>query len=176
MSAEENPPTNANNAEPNSANSNPTEGGHADQTPVEATVVNPEEGDQVHSQEVIETQEVTEASLADPISEAEKALLAPAGAAFGSAPPIAANMDNMAANGGAIGALVLGIWVIAGSFITSWSLINGLLGLIMGFWGLTSRKQRIAWIGISLCLIGIFMCLIEVNHLANQYFNAADEL
>ncbi len=169
MSAEENPPTNANNAEPNSANANPTEEGHADQTPVEATVVNPEEGDQVHPQEV------TEASLADPISEAEKALLAPAGAG-GSAPPIAANMDNMAANGGAIGALVLGIWVIAGSFITSWSLINGLLGLIMGFWGLTSRKQRIAWIGIALCLVGIFMCLIEVNHVANQYFNATDEL
>ncbi|MFK7767338.1 MAG: DUF4190 domain-containing protein [Mariniblastus sp.] len=160
MSAEENPPSDANDSA-------------SDHNPVEATLV--DSGGNL--------QDVPEAALADSsfiddpsADEAEKTPIADseAGLAFPQ-PPIENNMENMAANGGAIGALVLGIWVVVGSFITSWSLINGLLGLIMGFWGLTSRKQRMAWIGIALCLVGIFMCLVEVNQFINQYLNAVDE-
>ena len=89
--------------------------------------------------------------------------------------PIASNMENMAANGGAIGALVLGIWCVLGSFITNWSIINGVLGLLMGFWGLASRKRRTAWIGIALCVLGILMSLVQVSELINTYLNAVDE-
>ena len=129
-----------------------------------------------------DTSQIHEAELANPVADGQdnfdtkNALLAtPAGLGFSNAPPIASNMENMAANGGAVGALVLGIWVVLGSFITSWSLINGILGLVMGFWGLTSRKQRMAWVGIALCLVGIFMCLVEVNQVVNEYLNAVDE-
>ena len=90
-------------------------------------------------------------------------------------PSIAGNLENMSANGGAIGSLVLGLWCVAGSFITNWSMINGVIGLLMGFWGLTSRKQRTAWIGIALCFIGIFMSLVQVNELINTYLNTVDE-
>ena len=90
-------------------------------------------------------------------------------------PPIASNFEHMSANGGAVGALVLGVWCVAGSFITNWSMINGFLGLILGLWGLASRKKKTAWIGILLCLIGVFMCLLHVSELVNTYLNADDE-
>lgn len=71
------------------------------------------------------------------------------------APPIPEDMDNVAAVGGAVSSLVLGIWSIVGSFVTSLSVINAVLGLILGAWGLSSNKHRIAGIGICLCLAGI---------------------
>jgi len=91
------------------------------------------------------------------------------------APPMPGNFENVSANGGAVGSFVLGVWCLAGSFITNWSIINGVIGLLMGFWGLTSRKQRTAWIGIALCVIGIFLSLIQVSELIDTYLNAVDE-
>jgi hypothetical protein len=91
------------------------------------------------------------------------------------APLNAGNLENMSANGGAIGSLVLGVWCVIGSFITNWSIINGLLGLLMGLWGLTSRKKRTAWIGIALCVLGILMSLIQVNELIKMYLKVVDE-
>jgi len=90
-------------------------------------------------------------------------------------PALASNFENLAAKGGAVGALVLGIWCLAGSFITNWSIINGLLGLSMGFWGLTSRHKKMAWIGIVLCLAGIMLSLVQVSEFINIYMNARDE-
>ena len=85
------------------------------------------------------------------------------------------NFENLAAKGGAVGALVLGIWCLAGSFITNWSIINGLIGLMMGFWGLTSRNKKMACIGIALCMTGIFLSLVQVSELINVYIDARDE-
>jgi hypothetical protein len=90
-------------------------------------------------------------------------------------PALAHNFENLAAKGGAVGALVLGVWCFAGSFVTNWSIINGLLGLAMGFWGLTSKHKKMAWIGIALCLIGMFLSLVQVSELVNMYLNARDE-
>ena len=84
-------------------------------------------------------------------------------------------MENMSANGGAVGALVLGVWCLAGSLITNWSIINGLIGLLMGLWGLTSRKRKTALIGICLCLVGIFLSLVQANEIINTFLNAVDE-
>jgi len=92
-----------------------------------------------------------------------------------SPPASARNFENLAAKGGAVGALVLGIWCFAGSFITNWSMINGLIGLMMGFWGLTSKNKKMAWIGIALCLAGMFLSLVQVSDLVNTYLNARDE-
>jgi hypothetical protein len=91
------------------------------------------------------------------------------------ATPIAGNLENMAANGGAIGSIVLGVWCVLGSFITNWSIINGVLGLLMGFWGLNSRKQRTAWIGIALCVLGILLALVQVSEMVNVYLNEVEE-
>ena len=89
--------------------------------------------------------------------------------------PLPGNLENLSAIGGAVGSLVLGLWCVAGSFITNWSIINGLIGLVMGFWGLTSRKKRTAWIGIALCIAGIFLSLIEVSELIGEYMSESEE-
>ena len=108
---------------------------------------------------------IVEASFASP-----KAYLKPI-----SPPPIVDNLDNIAANGGAVGAIVLGIWSFLGAFITNWSIINGILGVVLGLWGLTSRRRRMALIGILLCLISIFLSLIQVGELVKIYMNPVDE-
>jgi len=90
-------------------------------------------------------------------------------------PPLASNLQNLSANGGAIGALVLGLWCFAGSFITNWSILNGMLGLLLGAWGLTSRRKKTAWIGIALCTIGILLCLAQFSELINQWWYEVDE-
>ena len=90
-------------------------------------------------------------------------------------PPLATNLQNLSANGGAVGALVLGIWCFMGSFITNWSIINGILGLLLGTWGLTSQRKKTAWIGIALCTIGILLCLAEFSELVNKWMYEVDD-
>jgi hypothetical protein len=87
------------------------------------------------------------------------------------APPIARNMENIAAHGGAVGAVVLGAWSLFGSFITNWSIINGILGILLGLWGLTSGRRRLALIGIVLSAISIFLCLAQVSEIIGDYLN-----
>ena len=113
---------------------------------------------------------IVEASLASPTSYFKQTSIKQT-----SPPPIADNLDNIAANGGAVGALVLGIWSFLGAFITNWSIINGILGIVLGLWGLTSRRRRMALIGILLCLISIFLSLIQVGELVKIYMNPVDE-
>ncbi len=90
-------------------------------------------------------------------------------------PPVAIELEGIAANGGAVGALVLGIWSILGSLLTYWSLINGILGLALGIWGLRSKRPRMAWIGIVLCLVGASMSLLAVSEMISVYWNAAKD-
>lgn len=90
-------------------------------------------------------------------------------------PQVDRNLENIAANGGAVGALVLGIWSLIGSFITNWSMINGVLGLLLGVWGLTSRRKRLAWTGILLCVVSILLSMIQVNEFIQLYLNRVDE-
>lgn len=108
--------------------------------------------------------EVVEAEVSSPLTED-----------FKIPPRMAPNLENLSANGGAVGAFVLGLWCFLGSFVTSWSLINGVLGLPLGVWGLISRKKKTAWIGILLCLIGSALCILQVGEWINLYFNAVDE-
>ncbi len=116
----------------------------------------------------VEAVEVAEASL-------EGSIVTPSGFALASQPPLARNLENMSAKGGAIGAVVLGLWCVAGSFVTNWSIINGILGILLGVWGLTSRNKRMAWFGLTLCLIGVFLSLIQVSELVNEYLNEVEE-
>ena len=96
-------------------------------------------------------------------------------ATYRAPPPLAKSLQNLSANGGAVGALVLGIWCFAGSFMTTWSIINGFLGMVLGFWGLSSRRQKTAWVGIALCLVGILLSLADISALVNDWWNPIDE-
>jgi hypothetical protein len=90
------------------------------------------------------------------------------------APPVAAELEGIAANGGAVGAVVLGVWSILGSTLTSWSLINAVLGLAMGLWGLSSKRPRTAWIGIVLSVLGAFLSLAVVSEWVTGFWQTND--
>ena len=47
---------------------------------------------------------------------------------------------NLAAQGGAVASVVLGAMSIIGASVTSYSVINGLLGLMLGLWGMSSTR------------------------------------
>ncbi len=81
-------------------------------------------------------------------------------------PPI---LQNISAVGGAVGSLVLGTWAILGSLLTPYSGINGLIGLGLGFWGLSSRKRLLAIIGIVLSLLAVGMSVLQVSEIISVY-------
>ncbi len=83
-------------------------------------------------------------------------------------PPMPSEMDNVAAVGGAVAALVLGAWSLLGAFVTPWSIINAVLGIVLGIWGISSRRRRLAWIGIMLCLASAIFCLVQYSGIINQ--------
>ena len=74
-------------------------------------------------------------------------------------------LENLAAKGGAVGAIVLGTLALFGSFITSYAVLNSMLGLMMGVWGLQSTHKRMAGFGILLCLVAAFFCVVEISSL-----------
>ena len=69
---------------------------------------------------------------------------------------------NLAAQGGAVASVVLGLMSIIGASVTSYSVINALLGLMLGLWGMSSNV-RWPWLGLMLSLVGIFACLIAAT-------------
>lgn len=72
-------------------------------------------------------------------------------------------LENIQAKGGAVGAIVLGTLAIAGSFLTGYSAINAVIGLLMGLWGLSSPKPKLALIGLVLCIVGGFLSILDVS-------------
>lgn len=75
------------------------------------------------------------------------------------APPIPKQFQNMAADGGAVTALVLGVFALIGAFFSDLSAFNGILGLAFGGWGLTSNKRRTSILGGLLCCLAIAVCV-----------------
>ncbi len=78
--------------------------------------------------------------------------------------------ENVAASGGAVASVVLGIWAIVGSFLTSWSVINAILGLFLGTWGLSSPKRRLSLFGMFLSSVGVLFCVVVVSQMVGEYF------
>ena len=72
-------------------------------------------------------------------------------------------MANLAAKGGAVGAIVLGVLSFIGSFITSYAILNSFLGVALGLWGLRSNHRRMAMIGMGLCLLSGFFCVLDIS-------------
>ncbi len=87
-----------------------------------------------------------------------------------------ANFQNLAAVGGAVGALLLGIWSIFGATISPYASINAMVGILMGFWGITSPRKKMAIIGIVLCLIGLGLSVWEVNGIISNYLMQVEEM
>ncbi|MEM7455167.1 MAG: hypothetical protein AAF456_12530 [Planctomycetota bacterium] len=86
------------------------------------------------------------------------------------APDISADLEAIAAGGGAVAATVLGLLTVGGSFVTNWSIINGIMGIMLGLWGLSSRRRRLAWIGLILCFVGSILSIISINDFINQWW------
>jgi hypothetical protein len=66
-------------------------------------------------------------------------------------PPI----PNVAAIGGAVASCLLGTLALVGVLLTPFSIVNGVLAIPLGLWGLNSPKRRLALIGIGLGTAGI---------------------
>jgi hypothetical protein len=74
--------------------------------------------------------------------------------------------SNFAAVGGAVGSCVLGVWSILGSLITPFSAINGIIGVVLGLWGLRSPRYKLSILGIVLAVIGCFMSVLRIPVIA----------
>ena len=62
--------------------------------------------------------------------------------------------------GGAVAGVLLGALSIAGAFLTSYSLINALLGLALSAWGFSSSANKLARTGLILSTIGIVLSIV----------------
>ncbi len=76
-----------------------------------------------------------------------------ASAAVKSQPPTL--QQSYASNGGAIAALVLGLFGIVLAPLRFEGAIVGAVGLVMGIWGLYSRRRGWALVGLILCCLAI---------------------
>jgi predicted phage tail protein len=85
-------------------------------------------------------------------------------------------LENLAAKGGAVAAIVLGALAFAGSFVTSYSVINAILGAALGMWGLRSGQKKLATIGIVLCVISAFFCVVEISDWLRSIWPAEEEI
>ena len=86
------------------------------------------------------------------------------------------SFQNLAAVGGAVGALLLGIWSIFGATISPYASINAMVGILMGCWGITSLRKKMAIIGIVLCLIGLGLSIWEINGVISNYLMQVEEM
>lgn len=83
--------------------------------------------------------------------------------------------DSVAANGGSVAAVVLGFWSILGSLFSTLSIINSVLGVLLGLWGLNSRKKGMAVFGIILCLLGVMASMMNVTYFFWEMIQVPDE-
>lgn len=68
---------------------------------------------------------------------------------------------NNAASGGAFGALILGIMSLIAGVFTVGGVVTGFIGLIMGIWGLYSKRRGTAVLGIMLCCLAIALSAFQ---------------
>ena len=84
-------------------------------------------------------------------------------------------LHNMAAQGGAVGAVVLGIWAIVSSLITYFAFVNAILAIILGVYGLQSRSRVLAGIGIAMGVIAILLSMMEISESIGSYYAGEQE-
>jgi len=91
--------------------------------------------------------------------------------AFTPPPPLPEDLENVAAVGGAVAAVVLGIFSIFGAMITSFSILNAIIGIGLGCWGKSSPRRDLARIGIFLCVAAIVVAQFKLVGLDQAIFN-----
>ena len=79
-------------------------------------------------------------------------------------------LQNMSAQGGAVGSIILGLWSMICALITYYSFINAILAMVLGLYGLNSSKRSMALMGIIMGFIGLFMSLMEINELLGRFW------
>jgi len=67
------------------------------------------------------------------------------------------NQKRLQTKGGAVAGVLLGTLSIVGAFLTSYSLINAFLGLVLSTWGMGSGANRLASAGVVLSIIGLIL-------------------
>lgn len=98
--------------------------------------------------------------------------------------PTGFKTEEMTARGAVVASIVLGILCVSGSLFSSYSTINGFLGISMWYLGfLKSNGKNTSYLGLGLCLVGlslsisswlglissiIFCLLLIVRFLSNQ--------
>lgn len=125
--------------------------------------------------EIVQAELVAEAELvADPAVEQPEVVYSPrvvppasslSKGTSGSSLDTPLQLKNINAKGGAVGAVVLGLLAVFGSFVSGWSAINALIGFCMGMWGLSSPKRKLALIGVALCGLGAFLSMVDVSQI-----------
>ena len=71
--------------------------------------------------------------------------------------PVNFNQKRLQTKGGAVAGVLLGILSMVGAFLTSYSLINAFLGLVLSTWGMGSGANRLASAGVVLSIIGLIL-------------------
>lgn len=103
------------------------------------------------------TESLAEPILAEmvspPVTETRAPPIHPADSVPG-LPPQNDGLGHYSAIGGAVASLALGTWSIVSSWLTPLGIINSILGIGFGIWGLKSPRRRIALTGIVLSSIG----------------------
>lgn len=74
--------------------------------------------------------------------------------------PVDPKQRKLQTKGGAVAGVLLGALSIAGAFLTSYSLINALLGLALSAWGFSSSANKLARTGLILSTIGIVLSIV----------------
>lgn len=72
--------------------------------------------------------------------------------------------ENVASTGGAVSAVTLGTLAIIGGIFTPFALINGVLGLLLGAWGLASPRKKLSGVGMFICVIGIIFPVVVYGY------------
>ncbi len=80
---------------------------------------------------------------------------------FSDLPPLADEFRSIAANGGAVTCLILGLIAFVGVWFTPWSAVNGVLAIPFAVWSVRSKMKLAGTIGI--CLAGIAMLIAFVG-------------
>jgi len=84
-------------------------------------------------------------------------------------PRVVGQPTNIAAEGGAYAALLLGLF----GLLLSWSLFYGalvaLVGLLAGIWGIYSPRRNVALIGMLLCAVGMGLGTFTGVRQLNRY-------
>ena len=86
------------------------------------------------------------------------------------------DFKNLAATGGAVGGLILGIWSIICAMITVFAFINAGLAIALGCYGLGSSRKKMAAFGIVLGIAGLLMSFMEIGEWIGNSIQDAESI